>query len=214
MSRMIDDVYEVSLAELRDETLAIKDSLFEQAQNLGRCPKIYLHWTAGRYGQFWDAYHIQIDKDGTIYRNELLDLDDPGNGTWLRNTGAINVTLCCCFDATTRSKGTNPPTVAQVEAMSRVVTVLCDALDLPIDIEHVMTHGEAADNDDGYYGAYDEEDCYGPKSDWERWDLEILWMDKSWYADPYDEGSRGGDVLRGKANWYRETYGVGNTSER
>lgn len=214
MSTIIDDVHEVTLKELRDEALSIYDSIWEQARALDRDVKIYLHWTAGRYHQFWSPYHIQIDKDGEIYRNELLDLDDPGDGTWLRNTGAINITLLGCFDTTTNRKGSNPPTEAQIEAMSRVITVLADALDLTIDIKHVMTHGEAADNDDDYWGAYDEDDCYGPKNGWERWDLEILWMDKSWYADPYDEGSRGGDVLRGKANWYRSTYGVGNTAEK
>jgi hypothetical protein len=210
---MIDDVHPVTLKQLYNEAREIYDSIWEQARNLDRDVKIYLHWTAGRYGQFWDAYHIQIDEDGTIYRNELLDLDDPGDGTWLRNTGAINVTILGCFDANTGWKGTNPPTEKQIESMSMVITTLCDALDLSIDMNHVMTHGEAADNEDGYYGAYGEEDEYGPKSDWERWDLEILWMDKSWYADPYDEGSRGGDVLRGKANWYRAEYGVGKTAD-
>ena len=29
---------------------------------------IYLHWTAGHYGQAYDEYHLNIDRDGTVYR--------------------------------------------------------------------------------------------------------------------------------------------------
>ena len=27
--------------------------------------QLYLHWTAGRYGQVYDDYHLNIDADGT-----------------------------------------------------------------------------------------------------------------------------------------------------
>ena len=41
---------------------------------LGRINKIYLHWTAGRYNQQFDDYHINIDRDGNIYIDgELTD---------------------------------------------------------------------------------------------------------------------------------------------
>ena len=30
--------------------------------------QLYLHWTAGRYGQVYDDYHLNIDADGTVYR--------------------------------------------------------------------------------------------------------------------------------------------------
>lgn len=33
----------------------------------GRIVQIYLHWTAGRYGQVYDDYHLNIDADGTVY---------------------------------------------------------------------------------------------------------------------------------------------------
>ena len=32
-----------------------------------RISQIYLHWTAGRYGQLYDDYHFNIDADGTVY---------------------------------------------------------------------------------------------------------------------------------------------------
>ena len=30
----------------------------------GSVKHLYLHWTAGRYGQFFDDYHLNVDKDG------------------------------------------------------------------------------------------------------------------------------------------------------
>ena len=30
--------------------------------------QLYLHWTAGRYGQVYDDYHLNIEADGTVYR--------------------------------------------------------------------------------------------------------------------------------------------------
>ena len=33
----------------------------------GKITKLYLHWTAGRYEQVFDDYHISIGKTGTIY---------------------------------------------------------------------------------------------------------------------------------------------------
>ena len=33
-----------------------------------RISQIYLHWTAGRYGQLYDDYHFNIDADGSITR--------------------------------------------------------------------------------------------------------------------------------------------------
>ncbi|MDY6053320.1 MAG: N-acetylmuramoyl-L-alanine amidase, partial [Anaerovibrio sp.] len=45
---------------------------------------------------------------------------------------------------------------------------------------------------------------YGPKNGCERWDLEYLGTEESPKYNPRaTDGSRGGDVFRGKANWYR-----------
>ena len=85
--------------------------------------------------------------------------------------------------------------------MAKVVRVIAEGLWLTIDKNHVMTHGEAADNEDGLA----PHEPYGPRSTCERWDLEYLGTDESPYFDPWsDDGTRGGDVLRGKANWYKE----------
>ena len=107
-----------------------------------------------------------------------------------------------------------PPTEAQIEAMAQTIAVLADALDLTIDMERVMTHGEAADNADGYYGAYGSDEEYGPFSTVERWDLQYLGTKESpKYIKSFDDPATGGNVLRGKANWYRD-YWKENLSKR
>jgi hypothetical protein len=177
----------VTLAELRDLALLAKSDLWRQAQNLGRDVKLYLHWTAGHYGQFFDSYHINIDADGGIYLS-TDDLSEIKSHTWNRNTGAVGIALACAYNASTVNLGPEPPTAAQIEATAQVVAVLAAALDLTIDRQRVMTHAEAADEDD-----------YGPATTCERWDL--------WFLPGMARGS-GGEVLRGKASWYRQQEAI------
>lgn len=190
---------QVTLEELKDMAENCRESIWEQARAYGREPKIYLHWTAGHYGQYYlNDYHIAIDYDGSIYIEH--DLDEVLAHTYRRNTGAVGITLACCVGATSDDLGSEPPTNAQIEAMAQVIVAVADGLWLTIDKNHVLTHGEAADNEDGIY----PHDPYGPKADCQRWDLEYLGTNESPSFNPYaTDGSRGGDVLRGKANWYR-----------
>lgn len=190
---------QVTVEEIREMAADCRESIWEQARAYGREPKIYLHWTAGHYGQYYlNDYHIAIDADGSIYVDH--DLDEVLAHTYHRNSGAVGITLACCVGATSDNLGNEPPTNAQIEAMAQVIVAVADGLWLTIDKNHVLTHGEAADNEDGIY----PHDPYGPKSTCERWDLEYLGMGESTLFNPYaTDGSRGGDVLRGKANWYR-----------
>lgn len=190
---------QVTLEELKDMAENCRESIWAQAQTYGREPKIYLHWTAGHYGQYYlNDYHIAIDYDGSIYVEH--DLDEVLAHTYHRNSGAVGITLACCVGATSDDLGSEPPTNAQIEAMAQVIVAVADGLWLTVDKNHVMTHGEAADNEDGIY----PHDPYGPKADCQRWDLEYLGTGESPSFNPYaTDGSRGGDVLRGKANWYR-----------
>ena len=190
---------QVTVEEIREMAENCRESIWEQAQAYGREPKIYLHWTAGHYGQYYlNDYHIAIDADGSIYVDH--DFDEVLAHTYHRNSGAVGITLACCVGATSDDRGSEPPTDAQIEAMAQVLVAVADGLWLTIDKNHVLTHGEAADNEDGIY----PHDPYGPKSTCERWDLEYLGTGESPSFNPYaTDGSRGGDVLRGKANWYR-----------
>lgn len=139
--------------------------------------RIYLHWSAGHYGQFSPAYHIHVDHDGSIYVAGD-DLEKVKAHTWRRNTGAIGVSLACCYNGNSNDLGPEPPTEAQIEGMAAVIATLCQAIPLPL--SEVMTHAEIADVDG-----------YGPATTCERWDLAILRNGEAWMS--------GGDQLRALA---------------
>lgn len=167
------------------------DEIREMARRAkGSVRKIYLHWTAGNYSQFFEDYHINVDYDGSIYVS-TDDLTGVKAHTWRRNTGAIGIAMCCCLDAVAYADGrvdfgSVPPTAPMVDSTAKVVAVLCEELGLSVDYYSVMTHAEAADIDG-----------YGPSSTFERWDLLLL-------PDfPSDELKNGGDVIRGKAIWFQ-----------
>lgn len=169
------------------------DELKSLAENAnGSIDKIYLHWTAGHYGQAFDDYHINIDNDGTICCS-TDDLTELKSHTWHRNTGAIGISMMCCVGAIANDGydadfGECPPTSEQIEMSAKVIAVLCQALGLDINSDIVMTHEEAATKDGYGPGSGDPET---------RWDL--------WYLfDSADNQMKpGGDVVRGKAVWYQ-----------
>ena len=190
---------EVTLEELSMMASDAREAIWSLAQDYGREPKIYLHWTAGHYHQKFDDYHVNIDQDGRIFVS-TDDLSDVLAHTWRRNSGSVGITLDCCAGATSEDLGDEPPTAKQIEAMAQCIQVVADALWLTIDMKHVMTHGEAADNVDGLNAHED----YGPQSTVERWDLQFLGTDESpEYTADYDDPATGGNVLRGKALWYK-----------
>ena len=155
---------------------------------------LFLHWSAGHYGQHWSDYHLQVDGNSKIYRNDS-ELDDTLAHTWHRNTNAIGLSFCGCFDARANSgedldMGTEPVTAEMLETMAKLIAVITEEFRLPITEDTVMTHCEAAELDD-----------YGPGSGdpQTRWDL--------WYLPDSDGTVKpGGDVLRGKAYWYRNSF--------
>lgn len=165
----------------------------KMAKNKG-LNRIYLHWTAGYYGQVFDDYHACIRGDeghnGEVYFM-TDDFAEKKNHTWKRNTNAIGLSLCCCVGAIANQGynadfGKCPPTTEQIESMAQTVAVLCQELEIPLDKDHVMTHCEAALLDG--YGPYQGDPDL-------RWDL--------WYLPDYDGQMKpGGDVIRGKAAWF------------
>jgi len=165
----------INLSELR--TLA--------QQACGQISTIYLHWTAGHHCQAFNDYHINVLGDGTVVVS-CDDLTEIKSHTWHRNSGAIGIALSCCYQATSNDLGPEPPTDAQIEAVAQVVAVLAQELGLDITRDNVMTHAEAADLDG-----------YGPSSTCDRWDLAILHNGDMWMS--------GGAILRGKAEFYRQT---------
>lgn len=154
---------------------------------------IYLHWTAGSYGNVFPDYHLCIKGDGSVYAT-TPDWTEVLSHTWYRNTGALGIALCCAYGAQLFADGRMelgdyPPTPAQVESVSLLLAYLGPLLNIPLAYPFVMTHAEAADVDG-----------YGPEMagtpQFEKWDLwKLLDYDGTW--------KNGGDVLRGKAVFYQ-----------
>lgn len=158
--------------------------------------KVYWHWTGGHRFTSFNDYHFCIDGDGEIIHS--LPLSYIPTATYHRNTGSIAIALCCCYGAEAFrgnpfycNLGDEPPTDAQIESLAMLSAKIADVFDIPIDIEHFMTHAEAADNMDGY----NAHEPYGPASTCERWDLAVLEESDPWMS--------GGDTLRGKALFYQ-----------
>lgn len=182
----------VTLQNIKDEARQSYSTLWAKARILGRDVKIYCHWTAGYWWQVFSDYHLCIDADGVVYK--MKDFDATTAATYMRNSGSISIALCCGYNAQgINNLGPYPPTEKQLNALAQVICVLSDALDLTIDLPHVMTHAEAAANRDGIY----PHENYGPHSgDPEtRWDLLV--------CHEGDEEWSGGDIIRGNANFYR-----------
>lgn len=161
----------------------------------GGIDKLYLHWTAGTYGQVFDDYHINIDEHGEIYLtcNTLRDLK---SHTWNRNSRLVGITLCCAKGAVLNYRwkpvfAGYPPTEEQVEQMAIVIAILCRELELEISFTTVKTHAEVALLD-GYGPGQDDPDL--------RWDLFTL------SGLPETKALRpGGELLRKKAIAYSKT---------
>ena len=155
--------------------------LAQQAQ--GQIHHLYLHWTAGRYHQYFDDYHLNVDEDGQVYRT-CDSLTQRKAHTYKRNSGSVGIALCCALDArwnaTLPSFGTTPPTAKQLQSMAWIVAIICSALGLPINSDTVMTRGEAA-----------YRDGYGPGSG----DPETRW-DLFWVRDELGQFHQGGVFLR------------------
>lgn len=180
----------------------------------GRITTIYLHWTAGHYGQVYDDYHLNIDRDGTLYAT-CDELTERKAHTWKRNKGTIGIALCCASDAdcilpaavyapeavsavepdeyrdpyqAVIDFGCEPPTVRQIDALAKIVAILLKELGLANSAANVMTHCEIAFKDDYGPGSGDSET---------KWDLWFL-PDDARHGRLYP----GGCVIRGKAAYY------------
>nr|DAS77858.1 MAG TPA: peptidoglycan-recognition protein [Caudoviricetes sp.] len=188
----------VNLDEIYDIATNSKDDIWALAEKYGRTPIIVAHWSAARYDQTFDDYHINIDGEGRCWIS-TDDFADVLSHTYMRNSGAVGITLCACYGATTQDLGEYAPTEKQIEVMAQVVAVVAKALWITIDKYHVMTHSEAADNYDGLNVHED----YGAFSTCERWDLLFLGTPESpCFPDSYDDPRNGGNILRGKSNYY------------
>lgn len=161
----------------------------------GQIEKAYYHWTGVRGGHHFSDYHINIDRDGSMW-TDMGALTDYKEHTYMRNSNAVGISIEACFDAVSEyNLGSEPPTDAQLVTMTKVMAILAINGGIPLDIQHQMTHAEAADCKDGTY----PHEPYGPDSTVERWDLLVV--------HEGDERWSGGDWLRGTARWWGAQWG-------
>jgi hypothetical protein len=98
--------------------------MFGKLGQMARCaksrlkPRAYLHWTAGRYGQVFKDYHLNVEGDGNAYAPDE-DLAICREHTWRRNTGAVGIALCCTFGARPARTGCRPGTFPRLPRRSR-----------------------------------------------------------------------------------------------
>ena len=197
---------EATLEQVKQLAEESRESIWSIAKANGHEPKIYLHWTAVKYGTTFPDYHINITGDGKIYVS-TTNFAETKSHTWRRNSGSLGIALCCAYGAGSADLGSYPPTAKQIEVMAQVINAVASAWWLTIDKDHVLTHGEAANNEDGGIGTHNPyawwNDSYQDGDT--RGDLEYLGTAESPAYNPWStNGSRGGDVLRGKANWYKQ----------
>lgn len=170
----------------------------------GKIEKAYYHWTGVKGGKHFADYHINIDRDGLMW-TDMEALTDSKEHTYMRNSNAVGIAIEACWDAVNENNlGSEPPTKAQLTTMTQIMAVLTINAGVPLDIQHQMTHAEAADNKDGldlYYldpTGYPN-NTYGPDSNVDRWDLLVV--------HEGDERWSGGDWLRGTARWWGAQWG-------
>ena len=137
---------------------------------------VYLHWTAGDYGETFAAYHFCIGYDGCDpfvaathdLRHNMRDVrsltgEPYAEHTAGRNSYAIGIAVCGMRAAGPSDFGAFPLRGDALALFVRTVANVCRFYDIAVDAKHVRTHAEAA-VDDGYFGCGEDE----------RWDIARL----------------------------------------
>jgi hypothetical protein len=107
--------------------------------------RIINHWTVTGYQgdeHCLDSYHFIIHGDGKIIRCNR-DIDTPAPHTYGFNS-AIGISICAMGGWDGRHTD-YPPTKAQWDTMCAANKQLCDTYGIPVDSQHVLTHGEVTD---------------------------------------------------------------------
>lgn len=119
--------------------------------------RVITHWTAGTHkaSEYERThYHILVEGDGNLVRgtHSIKDNESTKGGyaahTLNCNTGSIGVSLCASAGATEvpYNPGVYPVTVEQWRTLVVVVAQLCDAYDIPVSRETVLSHCEVPKN--------------------------------------------------------------------
>lgn len=106
--------------------------------------KIYLHWSAGGYTSIAPAYTYSIDGNGKVHQM------NGGEHTFGRNSNSVGISVMAmaggttgCFRDKRGSACPTPVTPAQHDAMVTLAARIAKEKGIPVDKDHIMTHGEA-----------------------------------------------------------------------
>ena len=176
-------------SSIRGSQIPTSGESYKPMQKGSKPKTIYLHWTAGGYGQLnVGKYHRVFDKGGKGHQQ--IPYNQRGNHTSARNTNSVGLSV-----AAMKGKGpyTEWPTSKQLEGITGEAARLAKSYGWgpgDINIKNIMTHGEAGSGRDGWLPQTSERyprghaqagqlkpKNYGP-TDWdgtgERWDLDKL----------------------------------------
>ena len=97
---------------------------------------IIIHWTGCDYDTVSDNYHLNIGRDGTVYKT-CWSFNELKNHTKRNNKGTIGIALDCGLSAEYKSLnriffGTCPPTQEQIVSFIWLIAGICYALDMKI----------------------------------------------------------------------------------
>ena len=143
----------------------------------GRDKKLYLHWTAGGYTNTDGGYHTVITGDGKIHRK--VDYNTPASHTESRNKNSVGLAVAAMAGSEGNYQWPKPIQIDRLAEESAKITKAWGWKPSDININKVMTHGEAASGKDGYLPALSSGKPYnyGPTvwgGDGSRWDLDML----------------------------------------
>ena len=130
---------------------------------------IIIHWTSSDYDTIFEDYHLNVGRDGTIYKT-CWSFNELKSHTKRNNKDTIGIALDCGLAAEYRSLnriffGTCPPTPEQITSVVWLIAIICYYLGMEVNCKTVKTHFELAISEG-----------YGPGSgdDQSRWDLAKL----------------------------------------
>lgn len=118
---------------------------------MGRCPKVYFHWSGRPYSELDLRHHININFDGTIH--QAKNFSKPLTHTPMRSIAGISICLLGGDEAyLTNSRqvhlGPHPLTEKQITTGIIVAAHLLFHLELNVSTNTLLTSSEAANDCD------------------------------------------------------------------
>lgn len=185
----------------------------------GSLDRIYDHWTVGHFDEDFSDYNVSVRFDGQHFHLDVthdpsdnargVNNNAPAEHTYMRNTGAVGISVDAMVGAGVHNFGPEPVTKMMIEYLCAANAAVAQkyGIDLggtstraPYAGEPtLLTHAEAADHvgDPAQYAAY------GPGATCERWDLTSLVALPPDVALSDVMAKTTGDAIRARSHLYK-----------